>query len=123
MTSQNVMECAKMMDICKSIVEEKDDYLSLYETLHTLAITEELSKINATDNARKQSQKNEDCHKNLVAEMKTLEDLRALLAQLVTAAKSERAAAKMCAQVGAIIEGFKAYDWSQFQVGMFLFWR
>ena len=59
--------------------------------------------------------------KNQVAEMKTLEDLRSILAQLETAEKSEKEAAKMCAQVDAVIEGFKGYDWSQFKAGKFIF--
>ena len=116
MTTQNVTECAKMMGVCKSIVKDKDYYLSLYDTLPTLAITEELAKINATDNARVE-RKNEESQKSLVSEMKTVEDIRILLVQLVAAAKSDKAASKMGARCDAITEGLGKYDSGEFNSG------
>ena len=54
-----------MKVVCKSIVKDKDGCLSLYDTLPTLAITEELANISATDNSRVESKKTKNARKAL----------------------------------------------------------
>ena len=44
-TDQNVREAEKMMRVRKSIVKERDDYLSLYETIPTLEVTGEMNRL------------------------------------------------------------------------------
>ena len=52
--------------------------------------------------------------------MKTTEDLRARLVQLVSEAKSDKAAAKMGGRRDAVKEGLKAYGRGVFNAGKFL---
>ena len=52
-----------MIRVCKSIAGGEDDYLSLYDTLPTLAVTEQMSKMMTMYKSREESVKNDQCQK------------------------------------------------------------
>ena len=116
-TAQNVLDCAKLMEVCKSFTKHDDDYSNTYETLPTVAITEEVAKIKMSQNQDSEQKTQQSHHKKLVSEMKTLEDLRIVLVQLVTAAKSESVSSLMAEQCTSITAELKRFDWAKFDVG------
>ena len=117
MADQNVKECSKLMEVCRSIVKHQEEYLNLYETLPTKAITEQMEKINIRETANADNKENETNQKGMVQKMKELEDLRIILVQLVTAAKSDNAGAKMSVHFEVIGAALKEYKWDNFKSG------
>ena len=116
-TDQNVVSCAAMMDVCKSFVKHEDKYLDVYNALPTQAITDQLAKIKIKESINSDQQALENNHKKQVSNMKTLEDLRIVLIQLVTAAKSESITPLMSSQCSSITSALKDFNWAEYKVG------
>ena len=114
-----ILECSKTMEVCKSIVKHDDSYLNLYDSLPKDSITAHLEKIKKREQAKAKSSKTEDAQKGLVTGMKTHEDLRIVLAQLVSGEKSEAPNPSMDAQCHAITEALRALNWETFEIGTF----
>ena len=117
MTELNVKDCTNLMNVVKSICRHDDEYLNLYDSLPTTAVETEFAKINKKEIIYQDLQKEGEAQKKLVEEMKTVEDLRIILVQLVTEAKSEKASSQPSGHFHTITTALDLYNWSAFKPG------
>ena len=119
-TEQNAMECATLTEVVKSIAERDDNFLNLYITLPMGDITDEMAKLKRAEALNADNKKAEATRKTLVSGMETLGDLRIILVQLATGAKSEASNPSMASQCHSIAEALDSFDWKECGVGKFL---
>ena len=117
LTELNVKECNALMNVCKSICKHHGDYLNLLESLPTAAVGNEFAKIDQKEVISEYHRKEVDARKRLVEGMQTVEDLRIILAQLVTATKSESGGRQMSGQCHTITTAIDNFRWLEFKAG------
>ena len=117
MTELNVKECNSLTNVCKSICRHSDDHLNLLESLPMGAVENEFAKINQKEVIFEDKRKEGESHKQLVESMKTIEDLRVILVQLVTAANSESGGHQMSGQCHTIAVALDNFKWHEFKAG------
>ena len=112
----NVAECARMVKVCSSYAEKKDDFRSSLQALPLETVLGESKKLSQyAEEKLATSQTAEACRK-AVTSMVTVQDLCSVVANLVTNAKTARHDNAASMRCSAILNALEEFEWPECKI-------
>lgn len=117
MSNANVVGCDKQFKVCATFVSKKDSFSSILTSLPTKAIKRSMLKIDKANTENRENDKKGKDWEETVGGMKNIDDLRHIIATLVTGTKADEVSTRMSAQCHVIVNELVSYEWSKFTSG------
>ena len=115
-SESNVKECARMVKVCSSYAEKKDDFRPSLHALPLKTVLEESKKLNQyAEDKLATSQTAEACRKAVTA-MVTVQDLCSVVVNLVTNAKTARHDNAASMRCSAILNALEEFEWPECKI-------
>ena len=106
-----------MINVCNSYAEKKGDFLASLHALPTKSITDQASKLSKSKEERAETKATGASCKADVDQMKTADDLCAVVATLISNARAASGDTGASMRVADIFNALEDFDWGKCKIG------
>ena len=116
-TDTTISSCAAMINVCNSYAKKKGDFLASPHALPTKSITDHASKLSKNKQERAETKATGSSCEADVDQMKTVDDLCAVVVTLISNARAASGDTGASMRVAAIFNALGDFDWATCKIG------